>query len=128
VIFPGLEFPTVEERRTGELVPLPVAVRRVFAVIYPHDVTTADRLTGLAQTIAMLVPIHTGADGSKRVVLQREVDEGFLREGGERLAFFDGRPSLTDLVISRADLERAIDLLKQSANPAASQRPGQLSK
>ena len=118
---PGQQLPL-------RLVPLHVAVRVVYLAVYrrEHDEEGAndERLTGLAQAIAALVPLYTTSrneEGVRRLT-DEEVSEGRVRRAGRELQFSDSRPPLGELRISRTGMDHVIGLLESvKEDPAPAQ-------
>lgn len=69
-------------------------------------------LNTVARMIAARITVFTSADGHSYVnparIMPDEVAEGRFHDGGATLGFKDGRPSLANLCMRRADLDRAI--------------------
>jgi hypothetical protein len=95
----------MDERRSGAVVALQTAVRRIFAVVYGDEPASAERLAALARAVAALVPVYRqDASGELRPLADQE-----LRDGTVRLA---------DVLVSRTSVEHAIEMLKGRDEPS----------
>ena len=94
----------MDERRSGYLVALPTAVRRIFALVYRDEPASADRLAALGRAVAAIVPVYVrDASGELRVLAEDD-----LR---------DGRLDSAELLVSRTSVEHAIEMLKPGDDP-----------
>lgn len=89
----------MDERRSGHLVALPTAVRRIFALVYRDEPASAERLAALARAVAAIVPVYLRSEAGEL----RSVGEEDLREG---------RVDCSQLLVSRTSVEHAIEMLK----------------
>jgi len=96
----------MHERRTGAVVSLHTAVRRIFAVVYRDEPATAERLAGLANAVAAVVPVYVRAAGGEL----RTIHEDELR---------DDKTVCAELLVSRTSVEHAIEMLKPSDDPVS---------
>jgi hypothetical protein len=95
----------MDERRSGAVVALKTAVRRICAVVYCKEPASAERLATLAQAVAAVVPVYV-QDASGELRLVRDED---LR---------DGTVDLADVLVSRTSVEHAIEMLKARDDPS----------
>ena len=87
------------------MVSLHTAVRRIFAVVYRDEPASAERLAGLANAVATVVPVYVRAAGGEL----RPIHDDELRD--DKLAW-------AELLVSRTSVEHAIEMLKPSDDPA----------
>ena len=110
----------MEAESITELVPLSIAAKRIFSVVYAKDVLSPERATGLAYAISVLVPVyvHETADRKLRRISPSEFADGVLRDGGDTLAFIDGRTSLLGLAVSELSVEHVVTFLRPHMAPS----------
>jgi hypothetical protein len=97
-----------------ELVPLAVATRLVSARAYGADARgNAPRLTGIAHSMAALVPLYARAGGEHefRRLTDEEVLSGVFHSDGGELHFQDGRAPLRDIAATHDDIAEAVRVL-----------------
>ena len=97
-----------------ELVPLSVATRLVGARAYGADARISmTRLTGIAHTMAALVPLYGRPSGQQelRRLTEEELLSGLFRKEGEELCFRDGREPLRDIAATRHGIEEVVRVL-----------------
>ena len=87
------------------MVSLHTAVRRIFAVVYREEPVTAERLAGLANAVAAIVPVYVRAAGGEL----RAIHEDEL---------CDDKVDSTQLLVSRTSVEHAIEMLKARDDPS----------
>ncbi len=97
-----------------ELVPLAMATRLVSARAYGSDARgSAPRLTGIAHTMAALVPLYARAGGEhefRRLTDEERLSGDFHSDGGE-LHFRDGRAPLRDIAATHHGIEEVVRVL-----------------
>jgi len=97
-----------------ELVPLALATRLVSAGAYGSDASvSASRLTGIAHTMAALVPLYGRGDGEEdlRRLQEEELLSGrFAKDGGE-LRFRDGRGPVRDIAATHHGIAEVVRTL-----------------
>ena len=101
-----------------ELVPLPVAARKVYAQAYGDDLPALhldERLNGLAYAIAAEETIFAVLGPSLRPLTPRELAAGFFRKGAAELHFVDDRPPLVELAVPADAIERTAKALLGAA-------------
>jgi hypothetical protein len=108
-------------RSAATLVPLHIAVRRVYAAVYRRsskDAASHERLGDLAQAMVTIIPLYTIARGDiePRRFAESELHGGTIRLGGKELHFTDGRPPITSLLMTPSGIEHVIKVL-QSVPP-----------
>jgi hypothetical protein len=97
-----------------EVVPLPLATRLVSARAYGSDARmSSPRLTGIAHTMAALVPLYGRANGKPelRRLTQQELLSGHFRKDGAELHFRDGRAPLRDIAATHEGIEEVVRVL-----------------
>jgi len=97
-----------------ELVPLPLATRLVAAGAYGSNAETSmPRLTGIAHTMAALVPLYGRADGAEdlRRLTQQELLSGVFAQDGGELHFRDGRAQLRDISATHDGIAEVVRVL-----------------
>jgi hypothetical protein len=102
-----------------ELVPLGLATRLISARAYGGNADTSlQRLTGIAHTMAALVPLYVRrSDGSGvRRLTEEELRSGFFRKDGGELHFTDGRRPVQDLAVTHAAIEEVARLLASAVD------------
>jgi hypothetical protein len=95
----------MQERRSGAVVSLHTAVRRIFAVVYRDEPATTERLAGLANAVAAIVPVYVRAARGEL----RAIHEDELR---------DEKVDCAELLVSRTSVEHAIEMLKACDDPS----------
>jgi hypothetical protein len=103
----------------GEFVPLGLATRLISARAYGADAAAMlHRLTGIAHTMAALIPLYVHAtDGSRlRRLTDRELHAGFFRKDGGELHFTDGRPPIKNIAARHQDIEQVVRLLASAVD------------
>ena len=97
-----------------ELVPLALATRLVSAGAYGSDARiTPSRLTGIAHTMAALVPLY-GREGSGeefRQLTPEELLSGVFVEEGGKLHFRGGRPPVRDIAATHHGIDEVVRVL-----------------
>jgi len=97
-----------------ELVPLALATRLVSAGAYGSDARiTPSRLTGIAHTMAALVPLY-GRAGSGEEFLrltQEELLSGVFFNEGSELHFRDGRAPLREIAATHHGIDEVVRVL-----------------
>ena len=97
-----------------ELVPLALATRLVSAGAYGSDARiTPSRLTGIAHTMAALVPLYgrTGSGEEFRQLTQEELLSGVFVEDGGKLHFRGGRPAVRDIAATHHGIDEVVRVL-----------------
>jgi hypothetical protein len=97
-----------------ELVPLALATRLVSAGAYGSDARTSlPRLTGIAHTMAALVPLYgrAGAGEEFRRLTEEDLRSGIFRKEGGELHFRDGRAPLYDIAATHHGIEEVVRVL-----------------
>ena len=102
-----------------ELVPLGLATRLISARAYGGDAADGlQRLTGIAHTLAALVPLYTYADDGSGVwrVTHEELRSGLFRKDGGELHFNDGRAPMMRLAVTHQAIEEVALLLSSAVD------------
>ena len=102
-----------------ELVPLALATRLVSAGAYGADAhMSLPRLSGIAHTMAALVPLYGRADGEEdfRRLTQEELLSGVFAKDGEELHFRDGRAPLRDIAATHHGIEEVVRVLASAVD------------
>jgi hypothetical protein len=75
--------------------------------------TTLHRLTGIAHTMAALIPlyVHATAGGRLRRLTDEELHAGFFRKDGGELHFKDGRWPVKNIAARHHDIDQVVRLL-----------------
>jgi hypothetical protein len=97
-----------------ELVPLALATRLVSAGAYGSDARISPpRLTGIAHTMAALVPLYGRAGGEQefRRLTEEELLSGLFRKDGGELHFRDGRAPLRDIAATHHGIKEVVRVL-----------------
>ena len=97
-----------------ELVPLALATRLVSAGAYGSDARISPaRLTGIAHTMAALVPLYGRADSGEefRRLTQEEFLSGVFRKEGGELHFRDGRAPVRDIAATHHGIDEVVRVL-----------------
>ena len=97
-----------------ELVPLALATRLVCARAYGSGARmTLPRLTGIAHTMAALIPLYARARGEHdfRRLAEEELLSGFFRKDGGELHFRDGRAPLRDIAATHHGIDEVVRVL-----------------
>jgi hypothetical protein len=102
----------------ANLVLLHIAVRMVYAAVYHRsdkpEAVTHERLSGIAQCMAALVPLYSGVSTHTvaRRLSQEDLAGAMVRRGGKEIHFLDGRPALLTVSVSRTGIDHVIGLLE----------------
>lgn len=97
-----------------ELVPLALATRLVSAGAYGSDARiTPSRLTGIAHTMAALVPLYgrAGSGEEFRRLTQEELLSGVFFNEGSELHFRDGRAPLREIAATHHGIDEVVRVL-----------------
>ena len=97
-----------------ELVPLALATRLVSAGAYGSDARiTPSRLTGIAHTMAALVPLYgrAGSGEEFRRLTQEELLSGVFFNVGSELHFRDGRAPLREIAATHHGIDEVVRVL-----------------
>ena len=97
-----------------ELMPLALATRLVSARAYGLDARmSGPRLTGIAHTMAALVPLYArvSAEQEFRQLTEEELVSGVFRNDGGELHFRDGRAPLGDIAATHHGIEEVVRVL-----------------
>jgi hypothetical protein len=97
-----------------ELVPLAAATRLVSAGAYGSDARMSlPRLTGIAHTMAALVPLYGRAGGGEefRRLAEEELLSGLFRKDGGEFHFRDGRAPLRDIAATHHGIVEVVRVL-----------------
>jgi hypothetical protein len=104
-----------------ELVPLNVAARRVFQLVYlplhhPQAGPAPDQLNGVANALCSLAPVYVLDErgSAPRRLSADELSGGLFRGGARELLYLDGRESIRNLAVRGAEIERAARMLQDS--------------
>jgi hypothetical protein len=102
----------------ANLVLLHIAVRMVYAAVYHRrdklEAVTHERLSGIAQCMAALVPLYIAGTTHTmaRRLSQEDLAGAIVRRGGTEIHFTDGRPALLTVCVSRTGIGHVIALLE----------------
>jgi hypothetical protein len=91
-----------------------VATRLVSARAYGSDARMSlPRLTGIAHTMAALIPLYGRAAGEQefRRLTEEELLAGLFRKDGGELHFRDGRKPLRDIAATHHGIEEVVRVL-----------------
>jgi hypothetical protein len=102
-----------------ELVPLCLATRLVSARAYGSGAPMSlARLSGIAHTMAALVPLYARAsgEGEFRRLGEEELLSGFFRKDGGELQFRDARAPLRDIAVTRQGIEEVVRVLASAVD------------
>jgi hypothetical protein len=96
-----------------------VATRLVSARAYGSDARgSAPRLTGIAHTMAALVPLYVRASGEHefRRLTDEELLSGIFHSDGGELHFRDGRAPLRDIAATHHGIEEVVRVLASAVD------------
>lgn len=100
-----------------ELVPLAMATRLVSARAYGADAwVSAPRLTGIAHTMAALVPLYARGEHEVRRLTEAELLSGVFRKDGAELHFRDGRAPVRDIAATHHGVEEVVRVLASAVD------------
>jgi hypothetical protein len=102
-----------------ELVPLGLATRLISARAYGADARMSlHRLTGIAHTMAALVPIYAcdSDEHEFRRLTDEELLSGFFRKDGGELHFSDGRAPVRNLAATHDAIAEVVRLLASAVD------------
>lgn len=94
-----------------------MATRLVSARAYGADAwVSAPRLTGIAHTMAALVPLYARGEHEVRRLTEAELLSGVFRKDGAELHFRDGRAPVRDIAATHHGVEEVVRVLASAVD------------